>query len=239
MNQNIFQLNSLNTDSVLSATSTRNFGSIRNGDRTINEVNLKKFLDILKIDIKQVVFAEQVHAANIFNVLNAETRIIKGVDGLVTKKKNIFLGILTADCVPVVFYEYKNKIVGAAHMGYKGALKGVLDNVIDDLKMLGGNVKYMKVGIGPSIGVCCYDVSVDRVNVFKEKFSDIEGIVEGRDGKDFLNLKNIVVGSLLKRGIEKKNIEISDVCTRCEQDKFFSFRGGDEEGRFITLIGLI
>ena len=82
-------------------------------------------------------------------------------DGIVTKKKNIILGILTADCAPILFYDPLNKIIGACHAGWKGSLNGILENTINAMKNLGARSNSIKCAIGPCISQDSYQVSLD------------------------------------------------------------------------------
>ena len=154
---------------LVHGASTRYFGSIKNNGK-INERNLKGFLGILRIDRENTVFPEQVHGSSVVTIDDSKKQFILNADGLITNKKDVFLGVVTADCLPVIFYDEKMGIAGIAHAGYKGLLKGILKNMVLGFKELGSDTKDIKVAIGPSIGVCCYDVSIDRVKVFEDAF---------------------------------------------------------------------
>lgn len=218
--------------------STRFFGSIKDKGR-INEGDLKKFLDVLNIDRKNVVFPEQVHGSNVIIIDDSKKKFILNADGLITAKKNFFLGVVTADCLPVIFYDETMGIVGISHAGYKGLLSGILQEMLKAMKKMGVDVKNIKIAIGPAIGVCCYDVSIERVELFKNAFKSIK-THEKRNGKYFLDLKNIAKQRLILEGVPENNIEVSDICTKDNIKDFFSFRGEGKEkfGEFATIIGL-
>jgi len=164
---------------------------------------------------------------------------IPKADGLITSRKNVFLGVVTADCLPVIFYDKKSEIVGIVHAGYKGILKGILKNMVLSFKKLGSDTKNILVAIGPSIGVCCYDVSIERVEMFVNAFEGIK-THKIRNGKYFLDLKNIAKQSLISEGVSENNIEVSNICTKDYIKDFFSFRGeGRIVGEFVTIVGRI
>ena len=167
----------------------------------------------------------------------AKLKYILKADGLITNKKNVFLGIVTADCLPVIFYDKKMGIVGIAHAGYKGLLRGIIQEMIKGMKKIGSDLKNMKIAIGPAIGLCCYDVPIERAEVFENAFKGIK-TYEKRNGKYFLDLKSITRQILISEGIRKKNIEVSQMCTKDNLNDFFSFRGeGQKFGEFVTVIG--
>ena len=226
-------------DGLVHGFSTRHFGSIKNRDR-INEKNLKKFLNVLGVGRRGVVFPKQVHGSNILVVNDVQKGEIVNADGLITQRKNIFLGVVTADCLPVIFYDPKSGAIGIAHAGYKGILKGILKEMVKKFKKLRSYAEDILVAIGPSIGVCCYDVSLERVKMFEDKFKRIK-TYEKRDGKYFLDLKNIAKQTLISEGLSEKNIEVSDICTKDNVKDFFSFRreGREKFGEFVTVVGMI
>lgn len=171
---------------------------------------------------------------------NSKKRLNQNADGLITNKKNVFLGVVTADCLPVIFYDKKSEMVGIAHAGYKGVLKGVLKNMVLSFNKLGSDVENILVAIGPAIGVCCYDVFHERIKMFESGLKDIK-THKTRNGKYFLDLKNIAKQILILEGISEKNIEVSDICTKDNIKDFFSFRGEGPKnfGVFATVVGRV
>ncbi|RJQ26250.1 peptidoglycan editing factor PgeF [Candidatus Parcubacteria bacterium] len=215
--------------------STKKDGPI--GDATgINNKNLDKMLSKFKINSHDVVFMEQVHGRKINMVKNTKIKIVKNVDGLVTNKKNIFLCIKSADCLPIVFYEPITKTIAVVHAGYKGILKGVIEKTIEKLEKIQVLVQNVYVYIGPSIGKCCYSVGKDRIIKFRKKGI---AVFEKKADDYFLDLKNIAHSILLKKGLQKNKIEISSLCTKCSNSLLFSYRAHKTEKRFITIIGRI
>lgn len=193
--------------------------------------------------IKNLVLAEQIHKDKIYQVKNKDrNKIIKGVDGLLTKKKGINLGIHTADCLPILFYEPKAKIVAAVHAGWKGTLLVISSKMVKKIESLGGKAKNIIAVTGPHIRMCCYDVPKERACLFEEKFGKDPRIISTIEGKPHLDLGYVNFLQLLKTGLKKDNLEVLPSCTFCNR-QFFSFRRskkeGDSYGEMLSIIGLL
>jgi len=129
--------------------------------------NRAKVAEALYIPPEQLVMAKQVHGVKVLQV-TAPWSIENApeADALVTKERGIGLGILTADCAPVLLADKKEKIIGAAHAGWKGALGGILEATVAEMKKLGAKTENIAAAIGPCIGPNSYEVKAD----FKEPF---------------------------------------------------------------------
>lgn len=161
-----------------------------------------------------------------------------GFDGIVTNKP-IFLKIKTADCLPIFFYEYKKRIVGAAHAGWRGLLAGVIVEALLQIENLGGRRENIISAVGPHIRACCYEVSFKRVLCFREKFADKNQIAKSKNSRWYLNLGKMAFLQMVKEGIKKENIDILSVCTSCD-GRFFSYRrDGSSCGRMYSVVGLV
>ena len=103
-----------------------------------------------------------------FNKLTIEElkKISDDFDGLVTNKKNIILGILTADCAPILFFDPIDMVVGACHAGWRGALTGIIENTLIKMRNIGSKTKNIRCAIGPCIGQQSYEVGKDFYNKF-------------------------------------------------------------------------
>jgi len=197
------------------AISSRDFGSMKNKDGTIDYTNLNKFLKTVDIPINPVSM-EQVHGERIGVVNDNKLALIENVDGLITNKKNIALCVFTADCLPILFFDKNKKIIAIVHAGRKGLLKGVIENMLKKLKeQFLSNLLDIIVGIGPGIEKKCYQV----------------------DGQ-FIDIRKIAIELLLNNGIKKENIENLDICTKCNKDLFYSYRGENNNNRFVSVISM-
>ena len=145
-------------------------------------------------------------------------------DAMVTKTPGIILGILTADCLPVLFADPKKRIIGAAHAGWKGAFTGVLENTLAAMQALGAALDDIIVAIGPGIAQGSYEVGVE----FRERFvlqdeaNQMYFIHGGREGHFLFDLKAYAKDRLKAAGIMHINLLAEDTCL--QEDDFFSYR---------------
>lgn len=161
-------------------------------------------------------------------------------DALVTDRPGILLGILTADCAPVLLADRAAGVVGAAHAGWKGAIGGVTDRTIAAMETLGANVSRIVAAIGPCIAQQSYEVD----EAFRDRFCghDIASarfFLPGRDGHHQFDLEGYVAGRLEAAGIA--GVERLGLDTYAAPDRFFSYRrathrGESAYGREISLI---
>lgn len=188
-----------------------------------------------KLGIKRedIILAEQIHGNKVVILKNGKNKFIHGTDGMVTDKQ-VILGIRTADCLPIFFYDPRNKIIAAIHAGWKGLLKGIIKNAIAGMRKLGSSPWNLNVSVGPHIQVCCYDVPKARMKKFKDKFFYVQRLKECD-----LDLSKIALLQLQLLDIKNSNIEISDICTSCNF-RFWSFRRDKQKsGRMVNIIGLL
>ena len=163
-------------------------------------------------------------------------------DGMVTDRQGLLLGILTADCVPVLFADVERQIIGAAHAGWKGALGGVTDNIITAMVALGARRDSIVAAIGPCIGRASYEVSDDFARAFERADGANERFFTGgKAGHHYFDIEAYVIHRLSAAGITQ--IDSKGVDTYAESDRFFSYRrtchaGEVDYGRQISLIGI-
>ena len=151
-------------------------------------------------------------------------------DGTVTKNKGIGLCIRTADCAPVLFEDRINGVIGAAHAGWRGAFKGIMENVIALMIEKGAELKNIKAAIGPCVMQKSYEVDANFYNQFLEQHQgNKQYFVEGkREGYYYFDLPNYCLDRLKKAGIE--NIEVAYLDTYALEDEYFSFRRFTHQG---------
>ena len=147
-------------------------------------------------------------------------------DALISNVKAVPLLILTADCVPVVIIDPKNKAVGVAHAGWRGTYDKICKNTIDEMiKNYKSNPEDLICVIGPSIGPCCYEVSKDLVEKFNTNLANHAGEFDIiKDDKYFLDLWKINELTLKDCNVKDENIINLQICTNCNHDKFYSYR---------------
>lgn len=227
-----------------------NLGFHTDDDAETVKENFKIFTQAVGIDVKNIVPSSQFHNENI-RVASANDRgkgIVKpadyeNVDALVTNEKNVALTVFGADCVPLLFADVENKAVGAAHCGWRGTFKELAPLTLKKMKMLyNSKPENVFVAVAPCIHGCCYEVDEKLFTDFKNKFQDIAqtGSLRCENGKFYLDLPKINRELLVKEGVPKENILISDLCSGCNPDKLFSHRkSGGKRGIMASVIEII
>lgn len=163
-------------------------------------------------------------------------------DALVTATPGLLLGILTADCAPVLLADADARVVGAAHAGWKGALGGVTDATVAAMEVLGARRERIVAAIGPCIARASYEIDA----VFLARFRDADPanerfFADGRAGRHRFDLEAYVAARLAAAGIGR--VEALGLDTYADETRFFSYRrathrGEPDYGRAIALIGL-
>lgn len=199
--------------------------------------NYRRLADAIGVDYDKIVLSNQIHDNKIKIVstadagkgLTTESDIV-GFDGLSTNQPGIPLVTFYADCVPVLFLDPVKKAITAVHSGWKSTVKNISYEALVLMKnTYNSNYEDIIVAIGPSICMNCFEVGKEVYDSFKEKFHWCDKYTEYRNGKYYMDLQRIIKHVLLKTGVPEKNILISDVCTKCNTDLFFSYRG--DKGR--------
>ena len=185
----------------------------------------------------------QVHSATCVTVSEpwADDRRPEG-DALVTNRQGILLGIVTADCAPVLLADPEAGVIGGAHAGWKGAIGGVTDNCIAAMEALGARRDRIAAAIGPCIGQASYEVDDPFAARFAEADpANVRFFADGRPGHWQFNLEHYVAARLQAAGIGQ--VECLGLDTLATPTRFYSYRraslaGEPAYGRQISLIGL-
>ena len=190
------------------------------------------FFNKLGIDGRKVTFQYQVHS-NVHNYVS-EAAFFKGSDGLYTDRKELYLAINVADCVPVFMYDSENEVVAGIHSGWKGTQKRIVSHTFFTLiEKFGTKPENLYVYIGPGISVKNFEVGKEVYELFEEDFREI------RNEKYFVDLKKDIYTRLLKLGVLKENVQLSKYCTYEDKSLFHSYRRDKEKsGRMIGVIGM-
>ena len=183
------------------------------------------------IAVENCIIPQLCHGTNI-EIVRAEDRgrgifspenAFKETDALITNIPEICLWVTSADCTPVFFYDPEKQVVAMAHAGWKGTFSEIAAKTA--LKMqtdFACNLADIRVGIGTSIGVCCYEVSAELAEKFAHVFG--EKVINARNEAFYLDLWEANKIQLEKIGILPQNIEIANICTACHTDLYYSFR---------------
>ena len=185
----------------------------------------------------------QVHSADVVRVNAAYPDAERPhADALVTERPGLLLGILTADCAPVLFADAQAGVIGAAHAGWKGALAGVTDATIAAMEKIGARRDRIAAAIGPCIARASYEVDEGFLGRFAAVDPENERFfASGRDGRYQFDLEAYVTHRLAAAGLAR--IEALGLDTYAQSDRFYSYRrathkGEPDYGRQISLIGL-
>lgn len=212
---------------VTVAFSGRQFGLDRRED----------FLRDLAIHPENLVLLKQVHSANLV-LVSAEQREYSNcpADGMLTRTPGLALGILTADCVPIYFWDSQKKAVGIAHAGWRGVYQGIAGKMVQAFRQnFLSRPEDIRVAFGPAIRKCCYQVGSEFEDFFPEFFVK----QPGPEGKGFMDLIAAIGRDLAAEGIAANSVHDSGLCTACLSDRFFSYRRERETSeRILSVISL-
>jgi len=191
-----------------------------------------------------LVTAYQCHSAEVAVVEEPwDRKDAPKVDGLVTRRPRLALGVLTADCAPVLMAEPGGRAIGATHAGWRGALGGVLEATIEAMVALGAEREAIVVGVGPTIGQRSYEVGLEFPAPFLAQSEDNGDFFypARREGHFMFDLKGYIGRRLGRAGVGRVQILPCDTCA--EEDRFFSYRrsrlrGESDYGRGLSAIYL-
>ena len=204
----------------------------------------------LSFPLRNWIFAEQVHSNKIMKVnksscgkgIDIYEDGISACDGVYTSEKGVMLSLCFADCVPLFFISPKHSLIGLAHAGWKGTVKDIAGAMVKVWQQAEGvEAKDIYVAIGPSIGGCCYIVDDKVISSIDKRVleEDTQPFKPLSNGTYQLDLKLLNVQYLRNAGIGNENILVSDLCTSCEKELFFSHRRDKgRTGRMLSFIGI-
>ena len=162
-------------------------------------------------------------------------------DALVTDRRGIALGVVTADCAPILFADAQAAVVGAAHAGWKGALAGVVGSTVTAMEALGAKRGRIAAAVGPCIGWDSYEVGPEFPLPFLAQSANARLFKPGRGGRQLFDLKAYVAWRLAEAGVGTLAVEPAD--TWAEEARFFSYRRATQRrepdyGRLLSAIAL-
>jgi hypothetical protein len=186
--------------------------------------------------------AEQTHSPLIELIkapLVKQSLVVPKVDGLLflgKSSKRICLYVKSADCLPILLYSKKDYLFGAVHMGYKGALNNIINNLFSYLKELKIDLNNLKIVFGPSINGACYNIPMGRYNRFAAKFKHSSQFLFTGQNQYYLSLTAFAYFQLRKLGVPRRAFTWQPLCTHCQADLFYSFRAGDRNHNLFNFI---
>lgn len=225
--------------------SSFNFGLHVHDDEEDVLDNRERLAELTEFGVEHWISGEQVHDNKIKFVdvsdkgkgARSTDTALKGIDGMLTNKKGMFLTALFADCVPLYFFDPEHEIIGIAHAGWKGTVNGIAREMVEAFKQQGSTIENILVAIGPSISQHHYEVD-ERV------FSEVKAehrekvMIPQANNRFLLDLKHLNREILLQSGILRHNIDITNFCTYEDEALFFSHRRDrGKTGRMLGFIG--
>ncbi|WP_245630109.1 peptidoglycan editing factor PgeF [Alicyclobacillus acidiphilus] len=211
--------------------------------------NRDRVAHALGMTLDAFVFVRQVHGSHIFHAgvehRGLGARAVAGdrpeADAIVTNAPGVALAVLVADCVPVLFFDPVQRVVAAAHSGWRGTVAGISGRVVSDMQTrYGSNPADIRVAIGPAMRQCCYEVD-DHV-ASRVIGTDMELALRsrfGRPGKYWFSMPDAIRADLAHHGIEPSHVDDTGLCTSCRVEHFFSHRVEQgQSGRQMAVIAL-
>jgi len=223
--------------------------------------NRRRFQSALGANDLALCGLSQIHS-DVIHLFDAAPSAPCRGDASATNCPGLLLAVQTADCVPILLADVKKRAVAAVHAGWRGTLQRIVAKAIGKMQMqFSTKAADLLAAIGPSIGGCCYEVGTEVASEFRSQFSNAsEWFDELRTGEEpnplqWLNMappghqpppKNVLLdlrkanrAQLLDAGLGAQNIVVSDSCTACRRDLFFSYRKeGGTTGRLMSVIGI-
>lgn len=200
-----------------------NVGTGSNDEPGNVQENRRRVAQKLGISLDHLATLYQVHSSDVITLDTPLCGSRPKADAMVTKVAGIALGVLTADCGPVLFADGHTGVIGAAHAGWRGALGGVLHNTIIAMEKLGAQRENITAVLGPTIGPENYEVSEDFRNIFldADDANIIYFVSTPKLGYYLFNLWSFITDQLKKAGVQATGLNL---CTYADEKRFFSYR---------------
>lgn len=203
----------------------------------------EKIMNDLKFKADIFIKPNQTHTSNVEVVTKSNLHDnFLNTDGLITNLKNVALVVSLADCQGILLYDSKKEVIGAIHSGWKGTLNKIVENAVNIMiKKFNCNKEDIEAYIEPSILKCCFEVDKDVVDMFKSNFDNIDDLITLGEYKDkqkyYIDTVEINKRVLLNLGLKEDNINLSNLCSKCNNDVIHSHRGdGVDSGRNVAII---
>ncbi|MCE5286904.1 MAG: peptidoglycan editing factor PgeF [Pelosinus sp.] len=212
---------------------TLDLGLHTGDDKAAVRENRGRFFQALELDLTKAATCEQVHADRIAIVTEEDAgkgaevyeEALQGIDALITNVKDLPLLLFFADCVPILIVDPVHRAIGLSHAGWKGTVAKIGQKTILAMQQhFATKPEDCLVGIAPSIGPCCYEVDDVVAEKVKAAFPYWEDLLTPQGRRWRLNLWKTNQRQLEDIGVNPKNIAVSQVCTSCNKELFFSYR---------------
>ena len=188
----------------------------------------------------RIVTMKQMHGDDIVEVNNTAIKEAGEADAMMTAKANVFLGVLTADCVPILLVAPKQRVAAAVHAGWRGTVGGIAAKTVKYLAQTYHIApESLEAALGPSIGVCCYEIGDDVAEPLVSRWGRLaEECIDRAGSKPHADLRRLNKAILRQAGIPLDGIFEIGPCTKCAAGDYFSYRReAKETGRQMSVIG--
>jgi len=227
---------------------TLNFNEKQGDPAASIEENRSRTGRLLAFDAATLFTAHQVHGDRVL-VIDSHSEppspLREGeqptADAIITDRKGLAIGVLTADCVPIILVDPVVEAIGIVHAGWKGTAAGICGKAVTAMEdRFGASPENISAAIGPSIGPCCYEVGEEVAGHFTgEPYGQCVTLTGSGRERWRLSLRKANKIQLTTCGLSEGNISVSTFCTACTPDLFFSYRReGDPTGRQLSFVAM-
>lgn len=208
--------------------------------------NFRRICGAIGIDSEKLVFSNQVHEDKIYIAGKADCgngivrpNPLESADGLMTAEPGVPLVTFYADCVPLFFLDPVKHVIALSHSGWKGTVGRIgAKTVLKMQETYNSRPEDILAAIGPSIGVCHFEVGTEVADIFRREFG--AQVIDETGEKPHVNLQKAVKLQLLETGVQEKHITDAEICTYCQHDLLFSHRQtGGKRGNLAAFLELI
>lgn len=216
----------------------------RGDDKSNVDENMRRLSEAVGFDTNKIVSGHQIHKTEVLQADYSHClKSISGYDGYITDKPGIVLCTFHADCVPLFFVDPVKKVIALSHSGWRGTAHKMAQVTVNKMKSLYGcKAENILAGIGPSIGKRCFQVDKPVVDEFNKNMDfAMEYILPDMESENHYkaDLWQINKRLMIESGLKEENIEVTDKCTMCCDDLFFSHRRmGDKRGSMAAFMSL-
>lgn len=184
--------------------------------------DLKSIAALYRTTRDQIYLPVQKHTDKVMVLGTSPEPVI--ADAVITRQKGLLIGVQVADCVPILLCDPEKQVVGAVHAGWRGTAQTIIKKTIQTFcEVFFSNPAHILVAIGPSIRQCCYEVDGEVIRAVS-RTTESSAYYRTRGDKFLLDLVSANQLQALSMGVPEANVWISDDCTFCSPEKFFSYR---------------
>ena len=225
-----------------------NLGVSRGDDPDHVRENYRRFFAAIGVEGGRLAMTNQIHGGAVRTVTTADLKadpydkVTYEADGLMTDLPGVALVIYSADCIPILFYDPERRVIAAVHAGWRGTAAGIATAAVTWMKdVYGCRPENILAAIGPGIGPDCFETHEDVPNAMTAALSTavLQHIKIKENGKFSVDLKGVNAMRLEQAGLDPAHIAVSQVCTACDQERFWSHRRqGTSRGSMAAAIQL-